>query len=80
MRARMLITMSNMQVKTTPLEAKNSYFANVKSNNYLQNALAVMDAESEECDQVRSSNATLTVHAATRKPTEKQLLRLNGDL
>ena len=41
-----------MQVKTTPIEAKTSYFANVKSNNYLQNALAVMDAESDECDQV----------------------------
>ena len=46
------------QVKTTPIEAKNSYFANVKSNNYLQNALAVMDAESEECDQVHAPRAT----------------------
>ena len=40
-------------MKTTPIEAKDSYFANVKSNNYLQNALVVMDAESEQLHQVK---------------------------
>ena len=54
-----------MQVKTTPIEAKNSYFANVKSNNYLQNALAVMDAESEECDQVSSLLPMVLMRAVT---------------
>ena len=44
--------MLHAQVKTTPIEAKDSYFANVKSNNYLQNALVVMDAESEQLHQV----------------------------
>ena len=51
--------MHNAQVKTTPIEAKDSYFANVKSNNYLQNALVVMDAESEELHQVRRSSTCL---------------------
>ncbi len=45
--------MLDAQVKTTPIEAKDSYFANVKSNNYLQNALVVMDAESEQLHQVK---------------------------
>jgi len=66
-----------VQVKTTPIEAKNSYFANVKSNNYLQNALAVMDAESEECDQVQSLIASAGVDACCHAASsQKQGFRM----
>lgn len=33
---------------------KDDYFATLKSTNYLVNALAVLDAEVEEYDQVRN--------------------------
>ena len=37
--------LSGWKVKTSPVPAKAPYFAGVKSNNYLPNALALMDAE-----------------------------------
>lgn len=40
------------KVKTSPIPAKDSYFAGVKSNNYLPNVLAVIDAETENKDYV----------------------------
>ena len=39
-------------VKTSPLPAKHPYFALIKSNNYLPNVLATLDAESENKDYV----------------------------
>ncbi len=42
-----------VQVKTSPVPVKDDYFAAVKSNNYLPNVLALMDAEvrlSSICD------------------------------
>ena len=41
-----------MRVKTSPIPIKPDYFATVKSNNYLPNVLALMDAEGEGYDQV----------------------------
>ena len=40
-----------VQVKTSPVPAKDPYFATLKSNNYLVNTLALLDAESEGVDQ-----------------------------
>ena len=40
-------------VKTSPIPAKHPYFAVIKSNNYLPNVLATLDAESEHKDYVR---------------------------
>lgn len=48
-------------VKTSPIPAKHPYFAVVKSNNYLPNVLATLDAESENKDYVSpSSNSCVT--------------------
>lgn len=41
------------RVKTSPIPAKHPYFAIIKSNNYLHNVLATMDAEAEKKDYVR---------------------------
>lgn len=41
-------------VKTSPIPAKHPYFAAIKSNNYLPNVLATLDAESENKDYVRN--------------------------
>ena len=41
-----------LQVKTSPVPAKDPYFSSLKSTNYLQNALNVLDAQSEGFDQV----------------------------
>lgn len=40
-----------MQVKTSPVPAKNPYFSTLKSTNYLVNTLCLMDAEADEVDQ-----------------------------
>ena len=40
------------KVKTSPVPIKSSYFTKVKSNNYLPNALNLMDAQAEGFDQV----------------------------
>jgi hypothetical protein len=42
------------QVKTSPVPQKDQYFATTKSTNYLVNALALLDAEVENYDQVCS--------------------------
>ncbi|GAB4816094.1 hypothetical protein N2152v2_003140 [Parachlorella kessleri] len=39
------------KVKTSPVPIKSSYFTKVKSNNYLPNALNLMDAQAEGFDQ-----------------------------
>lgn len=41
-----------MRVKTSAIPIKAPYFATVKSNNYLPNALALMDAQQDGFDQV----------------------------
>lgn len=41
-----------LTVKTSEVPIKPSFFANVKSNNYLPNALNVMDAQADGFDQV----------------------------
>ena len=41
-----------MRVKTSPIPPKHDYFATLKSTNYLQNALALMNAQDEDIDQV----------------------------
>lgn len=40
------------RVKTSPVPIKAPFFAGLKSNNYLPNALNLMDAEAEGFDQV----------------------------
>ena len=40
------------KVKTSPVPAKHPYFAAIKSNNYLGNVLATMDAEADNMDYV----------------------------
>lgn len=40
------------RVKTSPVPIKPAFFTGIKSNNYLPNALAVMDAQAEGFDQV----------------------------
>lgn len=39
-------------VKTSPVPIKDPYFATLKSNNYLPNALVALDAQLEGYDQV----------------------------
>ena len=46
------------KVKTSPVPIKDSYFATLKSNNYLPNVLAVIDAEAEGLDYVSQFNPT----------------------
>ena len=41
------------KVKTSPVPAKHPFFAGIKSNNYLPNVLATMDAETDRKDYVR---------------------------
>lgn len=41
-----------MRVKTSEVPIKPSFFATLKSTNYLPNVLSVMDAESDGFDQV----------------------------
>ena len=41
-----------MRVKTSTVPIKAPYFATVKSNNYMPNALALMDAQKDGFDQV----------------------------
>ena len=41
-----------LRVQTSPVPAKDSFSATVKSTNYLLNALNVYDAEAAGCDQV----------------------------
>ncbi len=48
-----------MRVKTSIVPPKHDYFATLKSTNYLQNALALMDAQDSDIDQV-SPNATFS--------------------
>ncbi len=45
----------SMTVKTSEVPIKPSFFASVKSNNYLPNVMAVMDAQADGFDQVRVS-------------------------
>lgn len=40
------------RVKTSPVPIKAPFFSLIKSNNYLPNALNLMDAQAEEYDQV----------------------------
>lgn len=40
-------------MKTSPVPLKPPFFTGIKSNNYLPNALNLMDAEAEGFDQVR---------------------------
>ena len=40
------------KVKTSPVPIKDPYFATLKSNNYLPNALLALDAQLEGYDQV----------------------------
>ncbi len=40
------------KVKTSPVPIKDPYFATLKSNNYLPNALVALDAQLEGFDQV----------------------------
>ena len=42
----------SLTVKTSEVPIKPKYFATVKSNNYLPNALSVMDAQADGFDQV----------------------------
>ena len=42
----------SMTVKTSEVPIKPSFFATVKSNNYLPNVLTVMDAQADGFDQV----------------------------
>ena len=39
-------------MKTSPVPIKDPYFATLKSNNYLPNALLALDAQLEGFDQV----------------------------
>lgn len=41
-----------MRVKTSEVPIKPSFFATLKSTNYLPNVLSVMDAETDGVDQV----------------------------
>ena len=41
-----------LRVKTSMIPPKHDYFATLKSTNYLQNALALMDAQDDDLDQV----------------------------
>ena len=43
-----------MRVKTSIIPPKDDYFATLKSTNYLPNALALMEAQDEDVDQVKS--------------------------
>lgn len=43
--------LTGWRVKTSPVPIKAPYFATVKSNNYLPNALNLMDAQAEGFDQ-----------------------------
>ena len=43
-----------MRVKTSEVPIKPSFFATLKSTNYLPNVLSVMDAETDGVDQVLS--------------------------
>ena len=47
-----------LRVRTSPVPAKDSFSASVKSTNYLLNALNVYEAEQAGCDQVSSAHAT----------------------
>ena len=44
--------LSGWRIKTSKVPVKDPYFATLKSNNYLANALVVMDAEASGYDQV----------------------------
>ena len=45
--------MQGWKVRTSPVPIKDPYFATLKSNNYLPNALVALDAQLEGFDQVR---------------------------
>lgn len=62
-----------MRVKTSPIPIKPSYFATVKSNNYLPNALALMDAQRDGCDQV--PHAVHALHVRPSALSGPQLVR-----
>lgn len=47
------------RVKTSPVPLKPPFFAAIKSNNYLPNALALMDAQAEGFDQVQLAACVL---------------------
>lgn len=45
------------RVTSSPVEPKSEYFASIKSNNYLQNVLAQMEAEARGFDTVGCTTA-----------------------
>ena len=47
------------KVKTSPVPIKDPYFATLKSNNYLPNALLALDAQLEGFDQVHHKHREL---------------------
>ena len=49
------------KVKTSPIPARDPYFAVIKSNNYLPNVLATMDAEAEKLDYVSYASSLPTL-------------------
>ena len=51
----MQLLLATVQVKTSDVPQKDQYFATTKSTNYLVNALALLDAQVEDYDQVRNA-------------------------
>ncbi len=51
------------RVKTSPVPIKPPFFSLIKSNNYLPNALNLMDAQAEQYDQVGVCQIIERVHA-----------------